>query len=74
MDWTDCPIVEVNPRVQGGTSVVRGTRAPVSAILINHDSGSSDAEIAENFGLTTSDVRKVLAFAPKVRDSKMLVP
>jgi uncharacterized protein (DUF433 family) len=49
IDWSQCPLVEVNPRVQSGDHVLRGTRLPVSAIVYNFDYGLTVAEIAEQF-------------------------
>ena len=34
IDWALCPLVEVNPRVLSGATVLRGTRMPVNAIMI----------------------------------------
>jgi len=47
IDWSQCPLVEVNPKVQSGAIVLRGTRLPVKAILDNSEYGLSVAEIAE---------------------------
>ena len=49
IDWSQCPLVEVNPHVQGGAPVLRGTRMPVNAIVDNFDYGVSVAEISEQF-------------------------
>jgi len=68
MIWTDCPLVETHPRKQGGAPLIKNTRVPVSAILNNHDGGSSDQEIAENFGLAVEQVRAILEFADGLED------
>ena len=47
IDWSRCPMVEVNPRVQSGAPVLRGTRMPVHAIVDNFDHGLSVAEISQ---------------------------
>jgi uncharacterized protein (DUF433 family) len=72
MEWSDCPLVEINPQKQGGAPLVKGTRAPVSAVLNNHASGSSDQEIAENFGIPADTVRAILAFAAEVQSSALV--
>src|SRR6202040_2984025 len=51
IDWSECPLVEVTPRVQSGAPVLRGTRMPVNAIVDNFDYGVSVAEISEQFEL-----------------------
>jgi uncharacterized protein (DUF433 family) len=63
IDWSACPIVEVNPRVQNGPPVLRGTRLPVSAIVDNFDYGLSVAEIAEQFEVPPDSVEAILAYA-----------
>jgi uncharacterized protein (DUF433 family) len=67
VDWSQCPLVEVNPRVQSGTPVLRGTRMPVSAIVDNFDSGVSVAEISEQFGVSQDRVQAILAYAGAAR-------
>ena len=63
MDWTDCPLVEINPRKLSGTPVLKGTRMPADAILQNYESGSSVEEIAENFEIPDGMVRALLSYA-----------
>ena len=62
-DWSECPMVEVNVRVQGGAPVLRGTRMPVSAILNNFDYGMTAAEIAEQFEILPERVESILTYA-----------
>jgi uncharacterized protein (DUF433 family) len=63
MDWTDCPIVEINPRKVSGAPILKGTRVQADAILENYEGGSPIEEIAENFAIAESLIREVLAFA-----------
>jgi uncharacterized protein (DUF433 family) len=63
IDWSQCPLVEINPRVQSGAPVLRGTRMPVNAIVDNFDYGVSVAEIAEQFELSQDRVGAILAYA-----------
>jgi uncharacterized protein (DUF433 family) len=67
IDWSQCALVEINPRVQSGTPVLRGTRMPVSAIIDNFDHGLSVAEISEQFEIPLDRVRAILAFAQSHR-------
>lgn len=53
--WTLSPWVEINPGVQFGAPVVRGTRVPVRAIVANLAEGSP-AEVAEWYGLSVKQV------------------
>ncbi len=67
IDWLQCPLVEINPRVQSGAPVLRGTRMPVSAIIDNFDSGLSVAEISEQFELPQDRVQAILTYAKSHR-------
>jgi uncharacterized protein (DUF433 family) len=67
IDWSQCPLVEVNPRVQSGAPVLRGTRMPVSAIVDNFDYGLSVAEISEQFEVPEDRIRAILAYAKSHR-------
>jgi uncharacterized protein (DUF433 family) len=63
IDWTDCSLVEINPRKVSGTPVLKGTRMPADAILQNFASGSPAEEIAEVFELPEGSVRELLSYA-----------
>jgi uncharacterized protein (DUF433 family) len=67
IDWSQCPMVEVNPRVQSGAPVLRGTRMPVSAIVDNFDFGVSIAEISEQFEVPEESIRAILDYAKSQR-------
>ena len=67
IDWSQCPLVEVNPRVQSGAPVLCGTRMPVNAIVDNFDHGVSVAEIAEQFEILPEGVQAILAYATSHR-------
>ena len=63
IDWTDCPLVEMNARKLSGTPILVGTRMPVDGILENYAGGLSAEEIAEVFEVPEGGVRAVLAYA-----------
>jgi uncharacterized protein (DUF433 family) len=67
IDWSQCSLVEINPKVHSGSLVLRGTRMPVSAILDNFDYGVSVAEIAQQFELTKDRVEEILTYAKSHR-------
>ena len=67
IDWSQCPLVEANPRVQSGAPVLRGTRVPVSAIVDNFDYGVSVAEISEQFQVGQDRVQAILTYAKSHR-------
>jgi len=63
IDWSECPLVEANPRVQSGAPVLCGTRMPVNAIVDNFDYGVSVAEISEQFGIPPDLIQAILSYA-----------
>ena len=63
VDWTQCPLVEVDPEIQSGAPVLRGTRLPVSAIVDNAEYGLSVAEISKQFEVSQSQVQVILTYA-----------
>ena len=63
VDWSQCPLVEVDPEIQSGSPVLAGTRLPVSAIVDNAEYGLSIAEISEQFEVSKAQVEAVLAYA-----------
>jgi uncharacterized protein (DUF433 family) len=67
IDWSQCAFVEVNPNIQGGAPVLRGTRMPVGAIVDNFDYGLSVAEISEQFEIPQDRVQAVLTYAKSHR-------
>jgi uncharacterized protein (DUF433 family) len=67
IEWSECPLVEVNPRVQSGAPVLRGTRMPVNAIVDNYDYGVSVAEISEQFEVPQDSIQAILAYAKSHR-------
>jgi uncharacterized protein (DUF433 family) len=67
IDWSQCPLVEVNPNVQSGAPVLRGTRMPVSAIIDNFLYGLSVVEISEQFEVPQDHVQAVLSYAKSHR-------
>jgi uncharacterized protein (DUF433 family) len=67
IDWSQCRFVEINPNVQSGAPVLRGTRMPVSAIVDNFEFGVSIAEIAKQFEIPQDRVQAVLTYAKSHR-------
>lgn len=67
IDWSQCSLVEVNPRVQSGAPVLRGTRMPADAIVDNFNHGLTEAEITEQFQVPLKKVQAILAYAKSHR-------
>ena len=67
IDWSECPLVEIQPGVQSGAPVLRGTRMPAAVIVDNFDYGVSVAEIAEQFEIPPDRIEAILAYAQSHR-------
>jgi uncharacterized protein (DUF433 family) len=63
VDWSDCSLVEVNPRKVSGAPILMGTRVQADSIVQNYEGGESVEEIAYNFSIPESTVRELLAYA-----------
>jgi uncharacterized protein (DUF433 family) len=63
IDWSHCPLVEINPRKLSGVPVLKGTRMQADSILANYRSGLRADEIAEVFELPVESVRSLLVYA-----------
>jgi uncharacterized protein (DUF433 family) len=63
MDWSNCELVEVNPRKVSGVPIIKGTRVQADAILENYEGGSEIEEISENFAIPVIKIQELLAFA-----------
>ena len=63
LDWTKCPLVEIDPlRVSGGP-VLKGTRMPVEDIITNYEYGVSISEISTQFQIPIYIITQLLRFA-----------
>jgi uncharacterized protein (DUF433 family) len=58
--WTECAVVEIVPGKVSGQPIIKGTRVPVQALIVNRAMG--EAWLAESFSLPAETVREVLAF------------
>lgn len=55
--------VVIDPNIQHGKPVIRGTRVPVARILEGLAGGMSMADVMREYGVTEEDIRATLAFA-----------
>jgi uncharacterized protein (DUF433 family) len=65
IDWSDCPIVEMNPRKVSGAPILKGTRVQADSIVENYEGGSPVEEISENFGIPQTTIRELLTFVAR---------
>ena len=62
--------ISIDPEVQHGKPVIRGTRVPVSRILGSLAGGMTRGEIVEEYGVTTDDIAAALEFATELVDEE----
>jgi uncharacterized protein (DUF433 family) len=63
IDWSDCPLVEVNPEKVSGVPILKHTRVQADSIVENFEDGSTVEEIADDFDIPEGIIREVLAYA-----------
>lgn len=56
--WELTPWVEINPEIQFGAPVVRGTRVPISTVIANLEAGTP-GEVADWYDLSLEEVNGV---------------
>jgi uncharacterized protein (DUF433 family) len=55
--------IVIDPRIQHGKPVVRGTRVPVARVIAELAGGMTDEEVMREYGITREDVAAALAYA-----------
>jgi len=60
--------VIVDPAIQGGRPVIKGTRVPVARIVGALSAGADFDELREDYGLQDEDIRAALAYAAKIME------
>jgi uncharacterized protein (DUF433 family) len=63
LDWSDCPLVEIDPLRVGGKPVVKGTRMPAEDIIANYEYGVFVKEISEQFRIAPQIIKELLSYA-----------
>lgn len=62
--------ISIDPEVQHGKAVIRGTRVPVARILGSLAGGMTREEIVEEYGVSTEDIAAALEFATELVDEE----
>jgi len=60
--------IAIDPEIQGGRPVIKGTRVPVARIVGALSAGADFAELREDYGVLDEDIRAALAYAAKFMD------
>jgi len=57
--------VVLDPEIQDGRPVIRGTRIPVARIVGALSAGAEYAELKQDYGISNEDILAALAYAAK---------
>jgi uncharacterized protein (DUF433 family) len=66
--------ISIDPAVQHGKPVIRGTRVPVARILGSLAGGMSREEIVDEYRVTLDDIAAALEFATELVDNEQFHP
>jgi uncharacterized protein (DUF433 family) len=66
--------IEINPAIQHGRPVIRGTRVPVAMVLNLLAGGDERERIAHEFGITTADIEAALMYALELVEAQQQRP
>ena len=65
LDWSNCPLVEIDPSCVSGRPVVKGTRMPVEDIIANYEYGVSISEISTQFQIPATIIKELLSYVER---------
>ncbi len=66
--------IVIDPAIQHGKPVIRGTRVPIARILEGLGGGMSIQEVVREYEITEEDVRAALAFAGDLIEKETFYP
>lgn len=64
----------IDPEIQHGKPVIRGTRVPVVRILGGLAGGMTIEEVCQEYGVTPEDVRAALKYATELIEAEEAYP
>jgi len=65
IDWSSCPLVEIDPSRVSGRPVIKGTRLPVEDIIANYEYGVSISEISTQFQVPATIIKELLSYVER---------
>ena len=65
LDWSNCPLVEIDPLRVGGRPVLKGTRMPVEDVIANYEHGVSISEISTQFQIPAPIIKELLNYVER---------
>lgn len=66
--------IVIDPEVQHGKPVIKGTRVPVTRILGGLAGGMTKEEVVREYGVTEEDIRAALAYASELMEKEEYHP
>ena len=66
--------IVIDPEIQHGKPVIRGTRVPVARIIDGLAGGMTNAEIMREYDVTETDIRAALSFASELIEQEEFHP
>ncbi len=66
--------IVIDPEIQHGKPVIRGTRVPVARIVGGLAGGMTEDEIKREYEVTTADIRAALAYAAQLVEAEVFHP
>lgn len=66
--------IVIDPEIQHGKPVIRGTRVPVARIVGGLAGGMTEAELQREYDLTLADIRAALAYAAQLVENEIFHP
>ena len=66
--------IAIDPKIQHGKPVIRGTRVPVARVVGGLAGGMSFEDVQKEYGVTAQDVRAALEFAGELVDEQEFHP
>jgi uncharacterized protein (DUF433 family) len=62
--------IEIDPKIQHGKPIIRGTRVPVTSILGEVAGGMTFAQIQSEYDVTADDIRAAIEYAAELVESE----
>ena len=66
--------IAIDPEIQHGKPVIRGTRVPITRILGGLAGGMTNEEITREYDVTEQDIRAALSYAAELIDMEEFYP
>ena len=66
--------IVIDPEIQHGKPVIRGTRVPVARIVGGLAGGMTEVEIMREYDITAEDIRAALAYAAQLVETEVFHP